>query len=391
MTVVLGKYGDGFCRAFFEQLREYREDLKYGEFLERNFIGGESIPRLTDGKDEKKKNFFKNPDKLRENIKKDGKVILVYRGRSGVNWSPSNFSWNAIFLGEYLRDPLYGIDVDELHFFEPNEPRQKQDKSEYEDKKNPGEIARGEPCSVDIIRKLMKNYFDKIVTMCAHDSRGKDGWIVKKCRKGERYRLITDWEKLPPGEQEYLETLFNGEDFIYNVDASHIIEKYIDDVSKRFPGTYVVNPDGTPFINKKRVVNGYKCKDGGHMEKVRHLTGDGQGEITHKNVFELDLRGASVLIPDDRMMTGKTMDGTVVKVIGNGAKHIRCVGFHGELHYLPKLGIDSLAMLQGRRTKSEYGLNKVRVHATNSVDNAAFHPPLDILPLGVEVCNKVFK
>jgi len=391
MTVVLGKYGDGFCKEFYEKLRKYREGLKYGEFLEKNFIGGESVPRLTDGKEEGKENCFKNPDKLRETIKKDGKVILVYRGNSGVNWSPSNLSWNAIFLGEYLRDPLYGIEVDELYFFEPNEPRQKQDKSEYEDKKNPGGIVKGEPCSVDIIRKLMKNYFDKIVTMCAHDSRGKDGWIIKKCRKGERYRILKNWEYLPLEEQVNLETLFNGEDFIYNVDGSDIIENYIDDVSERFPGTYVVNPDGTPCINKKRVVNGDKCKDGGHMEKVRHLAGEGQGEITYKDVFDLDLRGASVLIPDDRIMSGKTMDGTVEKVIENGAKHVRCVGFHGEFHPLPEKGTDALAMLQNRRTKSEYGLNKVRVHATNSVDNPAFHPPLDILPRGVEVCHKIFK
>ncbi|NIO19318.1 MAG: hypothetical protein GTN76_00870 [Candidatus Aenigmarchaeota archaeon] len=127
------------------------------------------------------------------------------------------------------------------------------------------------------------------------------------------------------------------------------------------------------------------------MEKERALASEGQGELEYHNVLDLDLRKASVLIPDDLIMSGRTMGNTVDKVIDKGAEHVRCVGWHGQFHYLPELGTDSLAMLQEKRTKSEYGLTKVRVHASNSVDNPAFHPPLDILPRGVEVCHRVLR
>jgi len=390
MTVVLGKYGDGFCKAFFEQLREYREGLKYGEFIERNFTGGESVLRLIDGKHPTKENFFKNPDGLKKMMRKDGEVIMVYRGKSGVNWKPANIVLNLLCSGAYLKKPFYGIGIEKLHLFEPNEPFEKQDKSEYKTKRGTYVIT-GEPCTIDETRELMKTYFDSIVTMCAHDSRGKEGWIVKKCRKGERWKPIANWEELPEKEKKKLETLADWTNFLYNIDASDIIEAYIQNVVERFPGTYVINPDGTPVISKERVVDDEKCKYGGEMEKERHLSGEGQGELEYHNVFDLDLSDASVVIPDDLIMSGKTMEKTIDKVIVNGARHVRCVGFHGEFHHLPDFGIDSLAMLQEKRTKSEYGLAKVRVHTTNSVDTPAFHPPLDILGRGVEVCHRVLK
>jgi len=390
MTVVLGKYGDGFCKAFFEKLREYREGLKYGEFLERNFVGGESVPRLIDGKHPEKENYFLNPDELKKTLKKDREVIVVYRGESGVNWKPANIVVNLLALGAYLKKPFYGLEVEKLFLFEPNEPFEKQDKSEYITKKT-RDVIHGEPCTVDELRELMKLYFNRVVTICSHDSRGKEGWVVKKCRKGERWKPITNWEELPGEEQKNLETLADWTDFLYNIDASDIIESYIQDVVDRFPGTYVITPDGTPVLKKERVVDGEKCKDGGYMDKERGLASEGQGELTYNTVFDLDLSGASILIPDDLIMSGRTMGNTVDRVIENGAEHVRCVCFHGQFHYLPELGTDSLAMLQGKRTKSKYGLNKVRVHASNSVDNPAFHPPLDILPRGVEVCHKILR
>lgn len=390
MVVVLGKYGDGFCKAFYKQLRKYKEGVKYGEFLERNFIGGESVLRLIDGKHEERDNFFLNPDELKKLIKKDGEVIVVYRGKSGINWKPASMVINLLGLGAYLKKPRYGVGVERLFLFEPNEPFQKQDKSEFITKKTK-EVIYGEPCTVDEIREMMKLYFDRIVTTCAHDYRGKEGWIVKKCRKGERWKPITHWEKLPPEEQKNLETLADWTNFLYNIDISDIMEAYIQDVVDRFPGTYVINPDGTPCIRKERIVDGDRCKDGGYMEKERALASEGQGELTYHNVLDLDLRGASVLIPDDLIMSGRTMANTVDKIIEKGAAHIRCVGWHGQFHYLPERGIDALAMLQEKRAKSEHGLNKVRVHASNSVDNPAFHPPLDIIPRGTEVCYKIFR
>jgi hypothetical protein len=390
MTVVLGKYGDGFCKAFFEELRKYREGLKYGEFIERNFSGGESVLRLIDEKHPGKNNFFTNPDKLREMVKKDGEVLVVYRGKSGVSWKPANIVTNLIGLGAYLKKPFYGLRVEKLFLFEPNEPFEKQDKSEYMTKKT-GDVICGEPCSVDEIREIMKLYFNRIVTTCAHDARGEDGWIVKKCRQGKRSQPISKWEGLPADEQAGLETLADWTNFLYNIDTSDIVEAYIQNVVDRFPGTYVITPDGTPMLKKNRLVDGQRCRDGGHMEKERELAGEGQGELKYNSVFDLDLRHASVLIPDDLIMSGKTMGNTVDRVIEKGAEHVRCVGFHGQFHDIPELGKDSLAILQEKRTKSEYGLNKVRVHASNTVDNPAFHPPLDILSRGVEVCHRVLK
>ncbi len=390
MTVVLGKYGDGFCKAFFEELRKYREGLKYGEFIERNFVGGESVLRLIDRKHPDKENFFENPKELRETIQKDGEVLVVYRGKSGVNWKPANIVTNLVGLASYLKSPFYGLEVEKLFLFEPNEPFEKQDKSEYMTKKT-GDVIFGEPCTVDEIRKIMKLYFNRIVTTCAHDARWEDGWIVKKCRQGKRSQPISNWEGLPADEQAGLETLADWTNFLYNIDTSDIVEAYIQNVVDRFPGTYVITPDGTPMLRKDRLVDGQRCRDGGHMEKERELAGEGQGELKYNSVFDLDLKHASVLIPDDLIMSGKTMGNTVDRVIEKGAEHVRCVGFHGQFHHIPELGRDSLAMLESKRTKSEYGLNKVRIHTSNTVDNPAFHPPLDILPRGVEVCHRVLK
>lgn len=396
-TLVLGRYGDNdFGKNFYKELRKYRENVSYGEFFVRHFSSGETgkgenVPKPIDGitKVEGKKSVLQNPNKLKKEIQKADSVIVVYRGKAGAYWDSNKMFVNMLFLGGKLKLDREGMRAKRLYLFEPNEGFVKQDKSEYKDRETQ-KIHWGEPASIDIKRELLLNFYDRIATVCAHDSRGtKSDWIIKKFPKEKKWMTSGNWGKyIDEYGEDKVETFVNFDKKVFNIDVSEIFENYLLDLGhNRYPGTYVVYPDGTLFISRD-VIDGKNLKDGGTIDKWRDYGSEGQGDIRHMKNLDIDLKKKSVVLIDDKMMTCNTMGMADDAVIAAGADHIRNLAVHPEYHFFPKKGYDGLHNIQEKRTKTG---NKLRIHTANTVDSVTNDKRFDILGISVKECHDIFQ
>ncbi len=395
-TLVLGSYDDDYGKKYFHELQKYREKVSYAEYLIRHFSSGstgigESIPRLIDGveiidKIENKKSFL-NPVNLVKEIRESDSVIVVYRGRNRDFWNAPKIHSDMSLLGYKLKDKSEGIEAEKVFGFFPDEPFVKSDKSEYRDKKT-REIIWGEPAGIDAKRKILLMHFDKLATVCAHDSRKHDGWIVKKCPKGKRHLTTGRWQSLSKKYgKDGIETVADYKNRIYNIDVAEIFEDYIRELGERAPGTYLVKPDGSPLISDD-VIDGEKILNGGTIQKYRDLAAEGQGDIEHLNRLGIDFKGKSVCLVDDRIMTGETMNDAKNVILDSGAYIVRMIAVHGEFHRLKTYPPDALSRLTERITVTG---EPMRIHCTDTVWNERYDSRFSTLEKSVEVTHKIFR
>jgi len=346
-----GKNEDTFTKNFYEEIRKYAENVSYHPFEYRVFSDGESISRFCD---EPKKFYLAekaifpcSAKEIRNTIKRDPNIVLVFRGASGYKWNSANDIFSLWVDSKYLKEKMGAKHVTAIL---PDMGFGKQDKLFYDH--ITGELLDGSPITVDEARELLHQWIDLLISFNVHDFRYKTGWIKKDettipgATKGVNGSILDERGRV------ILQNAVDWTNFAYSIDAMPLLIKYVVNLSSNL---LFIGPDRSVENIIRKYSNRPLIAD-----KIR----DRRESLDTKSTIELpdDMTCYDVALIDDRIDAGNTLN-NIAKMVGTHARPPRsiiCGAVNGRLVYNDKLKKSALDILRGE--------SGTRVIVTNTVD-----------------------
>lgn len=228
-------------------------------------------------------------------------VVLVVRGKS-PGFDPNKLVVKTIFLVRHLKDMKCRV-----YLVMPYIPYARQDKV----------FLEGEIVSIKLLRDLLKENVELIVTVTSHDFR-KEGWIDKN---------------------------------VYNIDGTDVIIDFLK--KQKYEKPFIIAPDmGSNMFVKKigKELNANIISLKKHRDRKT-------GKITTTGKLD-DLFGCELIIYDDIISTGRTLFNAIEKGLNANTGEIISIAVH------PVLAGDCYRKI--RELEEKYD---IKFHATNTIES----------------------
>ncbi len=311
------------------------------------------------------------PEKLTEELKKDDKVVLIVRGKH------SKWNSDALFLEMCQL-------VDTLKNGGPNMkeakakrlclvlPREGYGKQDHMFRGEDGNVTYGESFTSVMQRRILKNLgTDLMITVYPHDFRPEDdreGWIKTACSKKDPSKVLLGNAEIRDKDVRIIQ---DWTDFAWSVNPVSIISDFFR--KKNIKIDSVVAADKSAYGFSKFVAGelGVEC-----ILIESHRSRDDTTKITCETEPNLKLKGKSVLLPDDMILTGSKI-----------FHAIDCL--RSEENDCPKE--IHIAVIHGEMTGNTYEKlleRDVKVYCSNSIANPVEF--MDMTPVLAERINRLF-
>ena len=362
MTIVIGSDGH---KDFVSSVAKNLDDSKVFFYHKTQFKGYSSGDvRIGEHK-------ISFPEELVEELKTDGNVILIVRGKYS-KWNSDALFLEMCQLVDTLKSGgpnMKGVKAERLCLVLPREGYGKQD---HMFRGEDGNIIYGESLTSSMQRRILKSLgTDLIITVYPHDFRpegDREGWIKTACSKENPSELLLGNEEIGNREVSIIQD-WTG--FAWSVTPVKIISDFVKRKNIRIDA--VISADKSAYSFSKFIADklGVEC-----ILIESHRSREDATKITCNNEINAKLKGKSVLLPDDMILTGSKIFHAINCLRSdenNSPEEIHIAEIHGEF-----TGDTYEKLIE----------KNVKVYCSNTIQNPA--EVMDITEILAERINRLF-